>query len=160
MKKPVKKYGDKIYTPVAAAKKIISKLELYGTVLDPCCGNGAFYDNFPAYVNKDFCEIDLGKDFFDYNKKVDWIVSNPPYSIFSQFLEHSFEIADNIVYLIPVQKLFTNKRIKELLDFGGVKQIMFIENKELEFPFGWATAAVYIKRGYHGPTQWGWIDSF
>lgn len=55
MKKPVKKYGDNIYTPVAAAKKIISKLE---------------------------------------------------------------------------------------------------------FPFGWATAAVYIKRGYHGPTQWGWIDSF
>ena len=63
--------SDKVYTPEDVAKRIISEFELCGIVLDPCCGHGAFYDNYPDYVQKDFCELDLGKDFFDYNKHVD-----------------------------------------------------------------------------------------
>ena len=97
--------NDKIYTPVETAKDIISKFNLSGKVLDPFKGNGAFYDNLPETVEKDWCEIDLGRDFFDYNEKVDWIISNPPYSIFGPVIEHSMEIADNIVYLIPLNKL-------------------------------------------------------
>ena len=78
--------NDKIYTPIETAKDIISKFNLFGTVLDPFKGNGAFYDNLPETVEKDWCEIDLGRDFFDYNKKVDWIISNPPYSIFGSVI--------------------------------------------------------------------------
>ena len=115
--------NDKIYTPVETAKDIISKFDLYGKVLDPFKGSGAFYDNLPENVEKDWCEIDLGRDFFNYNEKVDWIISNPPYSIFGPVIEHSMEIADNIVYLIPLNKLTSSfTRVKSLQKFGGITQ--------------------------------------
>lgn len=145
--------NDKIYTPAETAKTIISKFSLYGTVLDPFKGGGAFYNNYPTTVKKDWCEIDLGKDFFNYTKHVDWIVSNPPYSIFGAVLEHSMKIADNIVYLIPLNKLTSSfSRVKKLQAYGGVPYLYLISPKVCNFPFGFCTCAVWIKRGYTGKT--------
>jgi hypothetical protein len=110
-----KNIGDKVYTPENIAKKIISEFNLEGVVLDPFKGKGAFYDNLPETVKKDWCELDEGKDFFHYTERVDWIISNPPYSIFGEVLDHSFELSDNIVYLIPINKLTSSfTRIKYL----------------------------------------------
>lgn len=146
--------NDKIYTPVETAKTIISKFDLYGKVLDPFRGGGAFYDNYPNTVTKDWCEIDLGKDFFEYNEKVDWIVSNPPYSIFGEVLKHSMELADNIVYLIPLNKLTSSfTRVKELSTFGGIPYMYLLSPKACNFPFGFCTCAVWIKKGYTGNTK-------
>ena len=153
-KKVLSTANDKIYTPLETAKTIISKFELYGKVLDPFKGDGAFYNNLPDNVEKDWCEIDLDKDFFDYNEKVDWIISNPPYSIFGQVIEHSMEIADNIVYLIPLNKLTSSfTRVKQLYDFGGIPYIYLLSPKACNFPFGFCTCAVWLKKDYRGKTQ-------
>lgn len=145
---------DRIYTPVETAKTIISKFNLSGKVLDPFKGKGAFYDNYPEGIEKDWCEIDEGRDFFDYKERVDWIVSNPPYSIFGDVLKHSMELADNIVYLIPLNKLTSSfTRVKELHDFGGIPYIYLLSPKACNFPFGFCTCAVWIKKGYRGDTK-------
>ncbi len=146
---------DKVYTPEETAKKIITKIdELYniqGIILDPCKGSGAFYNNFPDKCEKDYCEIDEDKDFFKYDKKVDWIISNPPYSIFNDFLVHSMEICDNIVYLIPTNKLTSSgSRVARLRNWGGIPLIYFFTSAETAFPFGFAISAVYFKKGYKG----------
>lgn len=154
--------GDKVYTPVHIAQAIINDIEfkIVGKVLDPFRGKGAFYDNYPEGVEKDWCEIDDGKDFFDYNEKVDWIVSNPPYSIFSKVLEHSLEICDNIVYLIPINKLTSSfTRIKRLMAWGGIPHVILMSPKEIGFPFGFAVGAVYFKKGYTGPTTFSTLES-
>ena len=146
--------GDKVYTPPKIAKRIIDSFDLKGKVLDPFKGKGAFYDNFPEIVEKDWCELDEGKDFFNYNDPVDWIVSNPPYSIFNKVIEHSFELSDNIVYLIPINKLTSSfTRIKQLSEFGGIPKIILMSPRSIGFPFGFATGAVYFKRGYKGPME-------
>ena len=153
------KLGDKIYTPVNIAKEIIKEFQPTGKILDPCRGTGAFYDNYPENCEKDYCEIDECKDFFTYNEHVDWIISNPPYSILTEWLEHSFEIADNVVYLIPIDKLLTsNKRIKTVFEFGGIEKILFIDPKKAGFPFGWATGAVYFKKDYTGPIEIKYLE--
>ena len=145
--------GDKVYTPEHIAKYIINNFDISGKVLDPFRGKGAFYNNFPT-DNKDWCELDEGKDFFDYNEPVDWIISNPPYSIFNDILEHSMELCDNIVYLIPINKLTSSfTRIKKLQEFGGIPKIILMSPKEIGFPFGFAVGAVYFKRGYKGPME-------
>ena len=46
-------------------------------VLEPCKGEGAFLQYLPE--NSDWCEIAEGRNYYDYNEKVDWIVTNPPY---------------------------------------------------------------------------------
>jgi hypothetical protein len=63
--------GDKVYTPENIAKKIIEEFNLEGKVLDPFRGKGAFYDNLPETVSKEWCELDNGKDFFQFNERVD-----------------------------------------------------------------------------------------
>ena len=36
----------------------------------------------------------MARIFFEYNDKVDWCISNPPYSIFRKFFVHGFKISD------------------------------------------------------------------
>lgn len=74
------KANDKIFTPKPIAAKIISLCPFEGgqTVLDGFKGGGAFYNQYPENIEKDWCEIDEGRDFFDYRSPINWIVSNPP----------------------------------------------------------------------------------
>ena len=148
------KPNDKIYTPDEIAKLIISKFNLYGKVLDAFSGGNVFYNNYPSNVEKYWCEIDKGKDFFKYNEKVDWILTNPPYSIFDNVLDHSFSIADNIVYLVPLSKIVSSMgRIRRIKIYGGVPYIYILGASKCGFPFGFPCCAIHIKRGYKGETK-------
>lgn len=145
---------DKVYTPSAIAKLIISKFNPTGKVLDPFKGKGAFYDNYPSDIEKDWCEIDEGRDFFEYTDHVDWIITNPPYSIYDEVMEHSMEIADNIVYLVPLSKVVSSLgRIKKIFEFGGVPYLYIIGASRCGFPFGFPACAIYIQKGYTGDTK-------
>ena len=145
---------DKVYTPENIAKLIINKFNISGKVLDPFKGQGAFYNNYPETVKKDWCEIDEGKDFFEYKEHVDWIVSNPPYSIYDEVMNHSFEIADNIVYLVPLNKIVSSLgRVKKIQEFGGVPYIYIIGASHCGFPFGFPCCAIHVKRCYTGETK-------
>jgi hypothetical protein len=78
---------DDIYyfhqTPKELAKKLIQHIDFSDCdfVLEPFKGEGAFYDNLPDNVNKDWCEITQGRDYKDYTANVDWVVSNPPFKL-------------------------------------------------------------------------------
>ena len=138
--------NDKIYTPLKISKMIIDMFDIKGTVLDGFMGDGSFYNQYPESVSKDWCEIDKGIDFFKYKDKVDWIITNPPYSILDEVLEHSFEIANNIVYLVPLSKIVISK-------FGGVPLIYIISASKCKFPFGFPACAIYFKKKYNGETK-------
>ena len=143
-------YRDVVLTPEHIAKDIIDRFKPSGKCLDPCKGDGAFLKYLPT--NSDWCEIREGKDFFEYFKKVDWIVSNPPYSMFVKWVTHSFKIADNIVYLIPVDKPFISYDFMlNLKQYGGIKEMYTIgPGRWCGFNVGFAVGAVYFKRGYKG----------
>ena len=141
---------DIVLTPDRVAKDIVSRFQPKGKILDPCSGNGAFLDHMPG---AEWCEIRQGRDFFEWKHKVDWIVSNPPYSIFKVFLEHSFEIADNIVYLVPILKIFNSLSIMRITKkWGGVETCYVVGNgKDLSFPQqGYVIAALHFKKDYKG----------
>lgn len=146
------KPNDIIMTPLPIAKQIIDAFDIQGKVLDPFKGEGAFYNQLSG--DKEWCEITEGRDFFDYSDHVDWIISNPPYSIFDEVLTHSFEIADNIVYLVPLSKVVSSfKRVRAIEDYGGVPYIYIISASKCGFPFGFPACAIHIKRGYTGETK-------
>ena len=147
-----KKPNDDIMTPPVIAKQIIKKFDIKGKVLDAFRGEGAFYNQLEG--DKNWCEIKEGRDFFEYNEKVDWIISNPPYSIFDEVLIHSFEISDNIVYLVPLSKVVSSfRRIRAIKQYGGVPYIFIISASKCGFPFGFPACAIHMKRGYEGLTQ-------
>jgi hypothetical protein len=147
--------NDKIYTPEHIAKMIIGMFPIAGKVLDPFRGGGIFYSNFPECADKEWCEIDDGKDFYDYKEKVNWIISNPPYSDFTRVMQHSYELADNIVYLIPLNKIVSSwGRVKDLEEYGGIVSLYILPAGKCGFPFGFPACVVHIKRGYKGNIQW------
>lgn len=111
---------DIFYTPkalVEAHLNIIKNLKNSNDkkILDPFFGKGIYYNLFNQYFpgcEYDFTEIELNKDFFKYNEKTDIIVSNPPYSMIDEVLEHSIKLKPRIIsYLIAFHNL-TPKRIE------------------------------------------------
>ncbi len=66
---------DVVMTPIELAEKLVKHFNPQGKGLEPCCGNG----NILRFLeDADWCEITKGRDFFDYNNKVDYIFTNPP----------------------------------------------------------------------------------
>ena len=146
--------SDSIATPDWCAKDIVEWYQPSGEVLDPCSGNGVFLKYLPQGSYS--CEIEQGSNFFDWQKKVDWVVGNPPYSIFIDWLEHSYKIANNIVYLIPSHKLFNPLScLRMLRDFGMIKHIRAYDvGRKIEWSRSRQIFAVHIQKGYYGDTSW------
>ena len=123
-----KEANDRIYTPKPVALKMIEMCNLKegDTILDPSLGGGIFYDNLPEYVNKDWCEIDKGKDFFEYDKKVDCIIGNPPYSLLNKWLDHTMELTDKFCYILGFN--LNDTRLKRITDKGfGITRMHIID---------------------------------
>jgi len=149
-----RKPNDNVKTPRDISKFTIDLFDLGGKVLDPFMGDGSFYDQYPEWCDKDWCEIDRGRDFFTYTDKVDWIISNPPYSILDEVLEHSFKIAGNIVYLVPLSKIVSSmKRVRAIDKFGGVPLVYILASSKCGFNFGFPSCIIHIKKDYKGETK-------
>ena len=110
-----------LYTNPLMAKWLINThcdIKKTDFVLDACKGGGAFYDNIPAGIKKDWCEIDLGKDFIEYKKKVDVCLSSPPLvprKLFWEFMEKAMCITKRKIYwLMNLKSLntFTPRRLE------------------------------------------------
>ena len=149
--------NDDVHTPDKIAKFIVQTFSPTGKVLEPCRGKGAFYKYLPE--GSDWCEISEGRDFFDYKQNVDWIVTNPPYSKFDKFLDHSFAIAENVVFLAPISKVMKSwGTIMKIKQFGGIKKIWFVPARRCGFAFGFPCGAFHFQRNYRGPIEIEYAD--
>lgn len=70
-------------TPKTCAKDLIALVPLHSNdrVIEPFKGEGAFYDSFPAYVEKDWAELEQGRDYQDLSGEYDWVITNPPFRL-------------------------------------------------------------------------------
>jgi len=140
------------YTNEQMVKDLIAITPLSGSVLDAGSGkNKVWYKNIPDGLEKYECEIEDGVDFMDWNKKVDWIIGNPPFNIGWKFMEKSCEIAQTGIAVLGninnfnqftslrlenmKEKDFTLKHIKIVADkrwFGRYYYLIFTkENNDL-----------------------------
>lgn len=116
-------------TPYDVASKIIEyvKPQIKDTdeVLEPFRGHGNIYNQLP-FPNKQFCSTDNGIDFFDYNKQVDWAISNPPFQIlqngqpvnaFIKIIERLMWICKKGFFLLINHKLWSSLTVKRLKDW-------------------------------------------
>lgn len=106
-------------------------------MLDPARGDGAFYNALSAYITRHWCKIDNRGDFSDWTAPVDWIVTDPPWSRFRDFLEHSMRVA-------------------LVRDAGfGLRRALFVDSPA-EWPSSrFQLAAVWLQRGWDRPAEIG-----
>jgi hypothetical protein len=125
---------DIFYTPASLVKIHLEEVKPFlngGIILDPFKGKGAYYDMYKEHFSNcsfDWCEIEEGKDFFDYDTPIDAIISNPPYSMIDKVLEHSVRLNPKVIsYLVGYGNLtakrmeYMNKNSYELCCFHLTK---------------------------------------
>jgi hypothetical protein len=150
--------NDDIQTPGYLANQIVKHfLPLIDVkndfVLEPCAGRGAFVRAFKASGIKNIttCEIKNGRDFFDYDQRVDWIITNPPFSQMREFLKHSYEIASNVVFLtFTTHVLGMKARLQDMNDARwGIKELLCVPTPPKPWPqSGFQVCAAHLRKGW------------
>ncbi len=113
------KAKDIFYTPKSLVKLHIKMIKSKENDIwyDPFYGKGVYYNNYPT-DKKYWTEIEKHRDFFEFDKKIDIICTNPPYSIIDKVLTKSIELQPRIIsYLIGMGN-FTARRI-EMMNKNG-----------------------------------------
>ena len=110
------------YTNEQMVKDLIAITPLSGSVLDAGSGkNKVWYKNIPDNLEKYECEIEDGVDFLEWNKKVDWVIGNPPFNIGWKFIEKMTYVAQKgIAVLGNINNFnqFTPKRLEAMKEKG------------------------------------------
>ncbi len=112
--------NDEIYTPFSLSKSLLDHVPQLPkqSYFDPFYGTGSFFHNFPTSEKNDWCEINLGYDFFKYEKTHDWIISNPPFSQLTKTIQHTVKLATfGFAYILPSYAL-THQRLKLINENG------------------------------------------
>lgn len=87
-----------------------------------------------------YTHIENGQDFFEINKKCDYIISNPPYSMKTEVLEKLFTQSKPFAMLLGVVGLFESKRRYNLFANNNFevmyfdKRIAYFKNYDDEKP--------------------------
>lgn len=93
-------------TPAWGTKALIMYESFEGTILEPCCGDGAMAEVLKAtgcaVVASDLHDRGYGSqaDFFDRKDPCANIVTNPPYNVAGDILEHALRLAQNKVCIL------------------------------------------------------------
>lgn len=145
--------SDYVQTPEWCAKDMINFFNPSGKIIDPCRGENKVFYNL---LDCDWAEINDGIDFFKINDKYDWVIGNPPYSVFNKWIKHSYDIASNIVYLLPTFKAYNALSLMRLYyDKGHIKHIrLYDTGKDIPWLRSRPICAIYFKVGYFGSTEY------
>lgn len=113
------KPNDVFLTPIPLAKLAIDMVDVdeADVWFDPFKNTGNFYDQFPT-ENKVWTELLEGRDFFEFNDKVDVICSNPPFSILDEVFEHVIELNPRVITFVLGFMNLTPKRCHKMQVHG------------------------------------------
>lgn len=150
-----------VFTESSIVKRMIGLRRRHGTILEPSCGAGAFFNEIEGCVGIEYDSRVCPKgafnmDFFDFSEsnKFDTIIGNPPYVRFQGIAEDTksklnmglFDKRTNL-YLF-----FMEKCIRHLNDGG---ELIFIVPRD----FIKATSAIRLnKLMFENGTITDWID--
>lgn len=146
---------DLVMTPPELAAAVIGHFSarMTGKLLDPAKGQGAFWDQFPSHLDRQWCEITEGQDFLNWREPVDWVMTNPPWSRLRDFTRHAMAIAPNIVWLVPLTNLTTKARLRDLDEAGfGIAELVLIDTPKDWPQSGFQLVAAWLRKGHAG----GW----
>ncbi|MDO8793761.1 MAG: hypothetical protein Q7J25_03985 [Vicinamibacterales bacterium] len=148
--------SDEFMTPSTLAKRIVAVLQPSGVILEPCPGTGNFVRALRPYGTVLVCR----GDFYAWQRPCDWIITNPPYSQFKDFLAHALTLATHVALLAPINHSWTKLRVRLVRDAGfGYRQLWLVETSS-EFPSsGFQFGVMVLTRGHRGSLMIRHLDS-
>lgn len=102
-------------TPTSLVHLLVKTGVLDGvnTILEPACGDGAFVDVLKSYGFKvDGSDIKFGDDFLKKSYGYyDAVVTNPPFSLFDEFVEKAKSVSDKVIFIGKTNFLGVQSRL-------------------------------------------------
>ncbi len=113
--------GTEFYsTPYIVTKFLLNRISFNKkiSILEPCCGSLAIVKILKEYKYKNITYFDLHpqnkkikqQNFLLYKKRHDVIITNPPFSKTYGLLIHSLNIANTVIFFLPLDYLHGKKR--------------------------------------------------
>jgi len=129
----LEKQMELMQTPKDIAEQIFNycytQMKAQDTILEPFLGHGNIYNTFIQPDNQKFyCDTKDGINFFDFDKKVDWAISNPPFQIlqngepinaFILIINRLMKICDKGFFLLINHKLWSSLTVKRLREWSN-----------------------------------------
>lgn len=143
-------------------------------VSDPCAGNGAITKILDEYGFKNIISHDILTDRVDFLQDttiVDYVISNPPYSLANEFILHAKEVVrDKFAFLLPLTYLQGSYRYNNIwMDRNFPLASIWVFNRfpmlgvplreDGLFPTGMQAMAWFLwERTYTGEPTIHWLD--
>lgn len=152
---------DCVQTMDSLALAVVRHFQPFGTILDPCAGEGAFGRAYRQYnaengeiqrlTRIDEMEITAGTDFLalspDDPRRWNWIITNPPWSLLRPFTVQAMRVSDNIVWLDKMNAFGFKARIRLLEEAGfGIKEYALFEQPPTWPGMGLQLAAIHLAK--------------
>lgn len=130
---------DYYKTPTHATLALLKRENFVGTVWEPACGDGAISRLLPGTVistdlfNHGYGET--GIDFLSQVREVNHIVTNPPYRLAQEFVEHALQCVDGKVAMLLKLNFLEGQRRKNFFAVTPLRTI-YVFSKRLSFDKG------------------------
>lgn len=93
-------------TPLWCIENLDLDWSKFETAHEPCKGDGRLYDwLISKSIATTYTEITEGLDFFDWNGPTDLIITNPPFSLAAEFVDHACKNATTVFMLLRLNLL-------------------------------------------------------
>jgi len=130
MKKPK---NDEIYTPEYAIKPLLKYINKDWVVWEPTdFGNSKITEVLRKHGNEVLTShINNNKNFFDYEPEehYDIIITNPPYSLKTEFLQRVYELNKKFCFLLPITSLEGKARGKIYQKYNGELEVLIFDGR-------------------------------
>lgn len=160
---------DNYPTPDIAVISLKSRENFSGVIWEPACGAGNIAKHFPGCIATDIRKNtiygEIGVDFLTEFRKVDHIITNPPYRLAQQFVEHALECANGKVAMLCKLAFLEGKSRYTLFQENPIKTV-YVFSKRLPLtkegdarkqssmiPFAWFV----WEKGFKWKTTIDWI---
>jgi hypothetical protein len=163
---------DYYTTPPYATEALIAVEAFPGVIWEPACGNGAISKvllaNNLSVISSDLINRGYGEwgvDFLTADRRVDHVITNPPYSLGQEFVEHSLLCATHkVAMLLKVnflegvrrRKMFESTPLKKVWVFS--KRVTQLKDDQLLENGGMMCFAWFVwDHQYLGEPMVGWL---
>lgn len=159
-------------TPEYVTRDLLAREKFVGRVWEPACGDGAIAKVFVEHgfevIATDLIDRGYGKsgrDFFLENRKVENIVTNPPYSLGEKFVRHALELTTRKVAMFVKLVFLEGQSRRQLFETSPLarvwvysKRVTQHRNGESKQYSGMMCFAWFIwEHGYTGEPIIKWI---
>lgn len=126
--------NDYYATPPEVTMAILNKEVLEGSILEPACGEGHISEVLKEYypnqevvstdlIDRGYGQGDINFLTYDFNRKFDNIITNPPFKYAKEFIERGLELANNKVIMFAKIQLLESEKRQELFEKHPPKSV-------------------------------------